>query len=202
MRARPDVTAAGFEAVGAVFDEDQVAVGGRRAQRFHIAQQAVQVHGDDGPSAAGDARRDGLDRDTAVRGVHVSEDRRGARHQNRVSGRDKGHGGDDDLVAGADSLCEEGQVQGGGARIQAHDVCAAEVVCEGLLGRRGASAGGQDGVVEGGAEASLFLVPEAVPIELDRFLGGHREGPLVGESTAPGRWVKFLRPYRTGGRSR
>src|SRR5262249_40407849 len=105
----------GADGLGGVLDERQIMHLGELPQRLHVRALAVQMHRNDRPRSAGKLALD-LERiEIAAYRIDIDEHGPGAGTADRADGREEGKGGDDDLVAGADSDGMKGQRQSIGA---------------------------------------------------------------------------------------
>ena len=76
----------------------------------HLGRVPVEVHRHDADRLLGDGGFDGLGRDAEVISIDVGEHGEGAGEGDRVGGRRKCEGGDDDFVTGPNTAREESEV--------------------------------------------------------------------------------------------
>lgn len=101
--------------LGAVLDDLDPVFGRQFQQRVHVAGPAGEMDGDDRLRAGGDQGTDRLGAQVLTHRIDIGDNRRRSAHDNAARRGDKGAGGGDHLVAGADVVTGEDQLQGDGA---------------------------------------------------------------------------------------
>ena len=103
------------DGVGGVFDHKEVMAPGQLHDAVHVAGYARVMHQRDRPRARGDQLLQLFRIDVGVQRAAVGKDDPGAPQHKSIGRRDKGKGGDDHLVAGADTRQDSGHLQSIGA---------------------------------------------------------------------------------------
>ena len=118
---RPPLVA-GAVGLGAVLDDLQTVLPAQLQQRVDVAGPAGEVDGDDRLRPRGDQRTDRFGAQVLAHRIDIGDDRGGAAHDDAARRGDEGAGGGDHLVAGADAVAGEDQLQGDGAVGQGNGV--------------------------------------------------------------------------------
>ena len=116
--AGADAVALHLDAVRRVFDDEEPASIGDRAERPHVGELAVEVHRKDAHRLRADRRAHGRRVDEARRRLDVDEARRRPEVQDRVRRRGERHRRRDDLVARPDVERPQGEEQAHRARVR------------------------------------------------------------------------------------
>jgi hypothetical protein len=164
-----------------VLEDGEPVAAGDRLDGGHVRGVAVEVHGQD---ESGAGREGGLD----LRGVHrvadrvdVHEDGLCSREEDGLAGPDEGVGHGDDLVAGADPVGAERQVQRVGAVGHRAGVSGAAEAGELLLEAAHVLAEDEGGAAEDAGQGLVDLGADAreLGLEVHHRDGGRRRGHFV-----------------------
>lgn len=101
------VAVVGVDAMGGIFDHEEVVLTGEFHNAVHITGHAGIMDHDDDAGARGDERSDGIGGDIGIERSAIGKDHVGPFAEEGDGGRDEGIGGHDDFIAGME-LTEHG----------------------------------------------------------------------------------------------
>jgi hypothetical protein len=99
-----------------ILDQHEAVPSLQLEDRIEVDRMAGEVHDDDGPGARGDRCGELHRIDVEGLGIDVGQDRRGADMHRGIGRGGEGDGRGDDLVARADAVGDQGEMERRGAR--------------------------------------------------------------------------------------
>ncbi len=147
-------------------------------ERAHVAHQAVEMHGHDGPGLGRDGGLDARGIEVAGVGLDVDEHRRRARLEDGGGGGDEAHRRGDDLIARPDIERQQRHVQRAGAARHGEGMALPEIRREPRLELRHLGAGREDVAFEHLGEPVELGLAEVVAIVGD-LPGHHSRRPIA-----------------------
>ena len=120
----------GTDGLGSIFDHGNSVLLADRQQPFHVAEIAIEMHGENGFCLRRDRSLGQIRVDAPAIGTDVNEDRLGAEMNDRRRRGDPVGVGEDDLVAGTDAQRRHSHMQRAGAARRGDRMRYAEMILE------------------------------------------------------------------------